>query len=188
VRFTTNGRCAKNNTHIYVAPTSNNRVISSGDLYRCLLPRCEALRTCRSGFPIATGIGRIFSREGPFVDFPWGGKSGEISFYPLGKVENNLFCQNFDRKISNFKTQGGALPPCTPFRRPRLRHLLRCRIKDKASSLDFLQNDEGNTLFTSHCFTEVAIQQNIRNDRENECRPLLTKCFMTSLMMWRNKN
>jgi len=24
------------------------------DLYCCLLPRCEALRTCRSGFPIAT--------------------------------------------------------------------------------------------------------------------------------------
>jgi len=29
-------------------------VISSGDLYCCLLPRCEALRTCRSGFLIAT--------------------------------------------------------------------------------------------------------------------------------------
>ena len=118
MRFTTNGRCAKNNTHIYVARTSNNRVIMACDLYCCLLPRCEALRTCRSGFPIATGIGRIFSREGPFVDFPWGGKSGEISFYPLGKVENNLFCQNFDRKISNFKTQGGALPPLHPLPRP----------------------------------------------------------------------
>jgi len=40
--------------YIYVARTSNNRVISSGDLYWCLLPRCESLRTCRSGFPIAT--------------------------------------------------------------------------------------------------------------------------------------
>jgi len=40
--------------YIYVARTSNNRVISSGDLYCCLLPQCEALRTCRSGFPIAT--------------------------------------------------------------------------------------------------------------------------------------
>jgi len=30
------------------------RVISSGDLYCCLLPRCKSLRTCRSGFPIAT--------------------------------------------------------------------------------------------------------------------------------------
>jgi len=24
------------------------------ELYCCLLPQCEALRTCRSGFPIAT--------------------------------------------------------------------------------------------------------------------------------------
>jgi len=40
--------------HIYVARTSNNRVISSGELCRCLLPQCEALRTCRSGFPITT--------------------------------------------------------------------------------------------------------------------------------------
>ena len=41
---------------MYVARTSNNRVISSGDLYCCLLPRCESLRTCRSGFPIATKL------------------------------------------------------------------------------------------------------------------------------------
>ena len=40
--------------YIHMAQTSNNRVISSGDLYCCLLPQCEALRTCRSGFPIAT--------------------------------------------------------------------------------------------------------------------------------------
>jgi len=33
VRFTTNGMCVKNNTHIFVARTTNNRVISSGDLY-----------------------------------------------------------------------------------------------------------------------------------------------------------
>jgi len=54
VRFTTNGMCAKNNTHIYVTRTSNNRVIVARDLYCCLLPQCEALRVCRSGFPIAT--------------------------------------------------------------------------------------------------------------------------------------
>ena len=36
------------------------RVISSGDLYCCLLPQCEALRTCRSGFPIATVSWNIF--------------------------------------------------------------------------------------------------------------------------------
>jgi len=40
--------------HICVARTSNNRVISSGELYCCLLPQCEALRTCRSGFPFVT--------------------------------------------------------------------------------------------------------------------------------------
>jgi len=32
------------------------RVILLGDLYCCLLPQCEALRTCRSGFPIATTV------------------------------------------------------------------------------------------------------------------------------------
>ena len=36
--------------HIYVAQTSNNRVIAVHDLYCCLLSQCEALRTCRSGF------------------------------------------------------------------------------------------------------------------------------------------
>ena len=45
---------AKNNTHIYVAWTSNNRVIAACDLYCCLLPQFEVLRTCRSGFPITT--------------------------------------------------------------------------------------------------------------------------------------
>ena len=49
----------KEQKYMYVARTSNNRVISSGDLYYCLLPRCEALRTCRSGFPIATAASHI---------------------------------------------------------------------------------------------------------------------------------
>ena len=40
--------------YMCVARTSNNRVILSGDLYRCLLPRCEASRICRSGFPTTT--------------------------------------------------------------------------------------------------------------------------------------
>jgi len=30
------------------------RVIMACELYCCLLPQCEALRICRSGFPIAT--------------------------------------------------------------------------------------------------------------------------------------
>ena len=29
-------------------------MIMACELYCCLLPQCEALRTCRSGFPIAT--------------------------------------------------------------------------------------------------------------------------------------
>jgi len=40
--------------HLYVARTSSNRVIPLGELYCCLLQHCEALRTCRSGFPITT--------------------------------------------------------------------------------------------------------------------------------------
>jgi len=49
VRFTMNGMCAKKkNLYIqYMARTSNNRVISSGDLYCCLLSQCEV-----SGFAI----------------------------------------------------------------------------------------------------------------------------------------
>jgi len=54
VWFTTNGMCVKNNTIIYVAWASNGKRDCEHDHYRCLLPRCEALRTCHSGFPIAT--------------------------------------------------------------------------------------------------------------------------------------
>ena len=36
--------------NIYVARTRNNRVIVAWELYCCLMPQCEALRTCRSGF------------------------------------------------------------------------------------------------------------------------------------------
>jgi len=41
--------------------TAMTRVISSGDLYCCLLPWCEALRACRFGFPIATIVLMKFS-------------------------------------------------------------------------------------------------------------------------------
>ena len=40
--------------YMYVARTSNNRVIMACELYCCLLSRCEALRMCRSGFPNTT--------------------------------------------------------------------------------------------------------------------------------------
>jgi len=54
VWFTTNGMCVKNNTIIYVARASNSKRDCKHDLCCCLLPRCEALRTFRSRFPIAT--------------------------------------------------------------------------------------------------------------------------------------
>ena len=56
VWFTTNWMCAKNNTILYVARASNSKRDCEHDLYCCLMPRCEALRTCRSGFPIATVV------------------------------------------------------------------------------------------------------------------------------------
>jgi len=54
VWFTTSGMCMKNNTTIYVVRASNSKRDCEHALYCCLLPRCETLRTCRSGFPIAT--------------------------------------------------------------------------------------------------------------------------------------
>jgi len=53
--------CAKNNTHIYVARTSNNRVITVHDLDCCFLLRCEALRIFGSSFPIATTSSEVKS-------------------------------------------------------------------------------------------------------------------------------
>ena len=41
-------------SNIYMVRTSNNRAIVVHDIYGCLLPQCEALHTCRSGFPITT--------------------------------------------------------------------------------------------------------------------------------------
>jgi len=51
VRFTMNRMCAKNNTYIYALLTRSNRMIMAHDLYRSLLPQCEALRTCCACFP-----------------------------------------------------------------------------------------------------------------------------------------
>jgi len=52
VRFTTKGMCVKNNTHML--RTSRNKMSKTWDLYCCLLPQCEALRTCCSAFPFTT--------------------------------------------------------------------------------------------------------------------------------------
>ena len=48
------GSAWRTTPYIYMARTSNNRVILACELHCCLLPQCEALRICRSGFPIAT--------------------------------------------------------------------------------------------------------------------------------------
>jgi len=54
VWFTTNGMCAKNKNMYAWSKQGIIREIATHDLYCCLLPRCEALPTCRSGFPITT--------------------------------------------------------------------------------------------------------------------------------------
>ena len=50
VRFTTNGMCVMNNTR--VARTSRNKISTTWNLYCCLVPQFEGLRTCCSAFPI----------------------------------------------------------------------------------------------------------------------------------------
>ena len=54
VWFTTNGMCAKNKNMYVWCEQAIIREIVTHDLYCCLLPRCETLRTCHLGFPIAT--------------------------------------------------------------------------------------------------------------------------------------
>jgi len=67
-----------------------------------------------------TSMGRkdFFQRgatdSGPFL----GGNSGEISFYPLETKRATFFCENFNRKISNFKIHGVLAHLCTTFPSP----------------------------------------------------------------------
>jgi len=56
VWFITNGMCVKNNTIIYVERASNTKRDCEHDLTCCLLPWCEALRICCSGFLIVTVV------------------------------------------------------------------------------------------------------------------------------------
>jgi len=46
--------CAKNKNMYAWSGQAIIREIATHDLYCCLVPQCEALRICRSGFPIAT--------------------------------------------------------------------------------------------------------------------------------------
>jgi len=62
------------------------------------------------------GAGRIFSRQGPKMDFSgvgqkyfWLAKSGKISFSPL-KLRKQHFCKNIYWKMSKFKILGVPCP------------------------------------------------------------------------------
>ena len=61
------------------------RVISSSGLHCCLLPQCEALRTCRSCFPIATTDIHIIRINYQFLTFFCVLASGalQLSFFSL---------------------------------------------------------------------------------------------------------
>jgi len=68
------------------------------------------------------GVGRIFSRGGQkwiFPDgakniFPWGSKSGKISFYPLETKKTTFFAKNLTGKYQNSNSKAGAWSPCLP--------------------------------------------------------------------------
>ena len=97
--------------YMYVARTSNNRVISSGDLCFCLLPRCEALRTCRSGFPIATVLLRVkipFLKRVTAIDATISARTRNTEVLLL----NSWSRQNYDDKVNLRKTEELiAVPP-----------------------------------------------------------------------------
>jgi len=101
VWFTTNGMCVKNNTIIYGARASNSKRDCEHDLYCCLLPRCEALRTCRSGFPIAIilitkGSRQLCTTSG----FP-GNMSHVRCFIPKNIGIKTVMCSNMLSPIKN---------------------------------------------------------------------------------------
>jgi len=63
--------CARNITPIYMWREQAITAWSWHVISCCLLPQCEALRTCRSGFPIATipfmaEVGNLFRTAGRF--------------------------------------------------------------------------------------------------------------------------
>jgi len=87
----------KEQHHIYVARTSNNRVIAACELSCCLLPQCEALRTCRSGFPIATvstdAAGNLMLRSA---------KDAAVLGWIVRNSIDYLFLQGFYRPFVNW--------------------------------------------------------------------------------------
>ena len=74
VWFTTNGMCVKKTPSYVWREQAIVRETATHDLYCCLLPQCEASRTCRSGFPIAsgerlpTGVNKFLGGANPYAD------------------------------------------------------------------------------------------------------------------------
>jgi len=117
VWFTTNGMCVKNNTHIHVARTSNDRMISSGELYCCLPPQCKTLRASRSGFPIATLVQHLYSAFFQYI--VWHGSTSETAwmqrrqknwlkstaFTELKKITSRMYwkCTNYSLFFKSIK-------------------------------------------------------------------------------------
>jgi len=77
---TSNNACEHGEQLIVLANSDDE-----SDLYCCLLPRCEALRTCSSGFPIATRLSA--SLEGLNNSLPQ--SAGEA--WPLAKMVKVTF-------------------------------------------------------------------------------------------------
>ena len=99
VRFTANGLWAKSNTQIYVVQTNNDRVILSGDLYCCLLPYCEALRTCHSSIfdrnvrnIILPCLGMVNTWKWPETTMHWELDSSLGTFRYVDELGYNHFC------------------------------------------------------------------------------------------------
>jgi len=80
--------------------------MAARDLYCCLLPQCEALRTCRSGFPIATqGVG-----SGGFIQV----KPKVVKFhFTHSKLRKYSFLQKIElEKCQISKSKEGFGLPC----------------------------------------------------------------------------
>ena len=99
VWFTTNEMCVKNKNMYTWSEQAIIREIATNDLYCCLLPRCEALRTCHSGFPIASVATKPFTANFLHkLDFSREGstKADDVSFAAIIYITlRRLRCNNY---------------------------------------------------------------------------------------------
>jgi len=75
------------------------RVIAAHDLYWCLLPQCKCLRTCRSGFPIATILKALKLSGGQFLHLSFQGDDSPLCF-PINHAigQGIILCKSFAYK------------------------------------------------------------------------------------------